>query len=102
MISITNFLNSSVKTSATIYLTTELPMGDTGTRQADAHKFAGIYAFETLRRFIGDAAAEEFLLVEYRLQRNEPGLSDIVGNDPNLFERDQVHCELEFSPGCRS
>jgi hypothetical protein len=51
-------------------------MADSG-RQIGARSFEGTYPFEAVRRTLGYAAAEAWLLVDYHLPKGEAGAAII-------------------------
>ena len=58
-------------------------------RQAGAHPFSGIYAFEVFRSVVGDDAAERILRTKYDLDDRATGCADIGKCGVDLAERDR-------------
>jgi hypothetical protein len=77
-------------------------MGESVERQAGAHRFSGIFAFEALRRIFDDAIAEEFLLVKYQFKQGRSCATDVHGDSVNLFECDQIDAGLKLSSSSHS
>jgi hypothetical protein len=71
-------------------------------RQAGVHRFDGIYEFEVLRRIAGDAAAEEFLLVDYKLHRGSSRAANVARNGLDLGDRNRHDGGAEPAAGSRS
>jgi hypothetical protein len=57
-----------------MYLTTEPSLSDTIGRQADVRDS---YAFEAIRLAFGEAAAADFLLVDYHFEHGQAGVADV-------------------------
>jgi hypothetical protein len=67
-------------------------------RQAGVSQFEGTYEFEVLRRIVGDAAAEEFLLVDYHLPERHSGAADVANGAVNIDHSDGVDTGAQFPP----
>jgi len=66
-----------------------------------SHRFAGIYDFEVLRRTMGEAFAEEWLLVEYRFCKARGGVAYVVNDAQDFVRRHGLIPQPELTPsGC--
>ena len=85
------------KAKAIIYVTKVKEAVMTRSRQAGAHRFDGVYAFEVLRRIAGDAAAEEFLLVDYQLPKRSRGTPYIASGSVDVAHSDRIDAGAKFA-----
>lgn len=65
-----------------------------GASKDQGQRFSGYFAFEFLRRLVGDAVAEEVLLVEYHFKKRSAGLADIRADGIYVCHGDRVHGRL--------
>src|SRR5262245_9835082 len=82
-----------------MYLTTEHSGGQAEKRQADMRDS---YAFEAIRLGFGEAAAREFLLVDYHLEHGQPGIANIERDGLDFLQGNRLDSLLEFASGSQS
>ena len=60
-------------------------------RQAGAHPFDGIYAFEVFRSILGDEAAERILRTKYDLEERPTACADLPESGVDFSDRNRLY-----------